>query len=28
VDLGPDGALPADARVLGDDGLITEGTAA
>jgi hypothetical protein len=28
VDLGPDGALPADARVLGADGRITEGTAA
>jgi hypothetical protein len=28
VDLGPDGALPPDARVLGDDGRITEGTAA
>jgi len=28
VDLGPDGALPPDARVLGSDGRITEGTAA
>jgi hypothetical protein len=28
VDLGPGGALPADARVLGDDGRISEGTAA
>jgi hypothetical protein len=28
VDLGADGALPADARVLGTDGRITEGTAA
>jgi hypothetical protein len=28
VDLGPDGALPADARVVGTNGLITEGTAA
>jgi hypothetical protein len=28
VDLGPDGALPPDARVLRDDGRITEGTAA
>jgi hypothetical protein len=28
VDLGADGALPAEARVLGDDGRITEGTAA
>jgi hypothetical protein len=28
VDLGPDGALPPDARLLGADGRITEGTAA
>jgi hypothetical protein len=28
VDLGRDGALPPDARVLDDDGRITEGTAA
>ncbi|WP_369134836.1 hypothetical protein [Modestobacter sp. I12A-02662] len=28
VDLGPDGALPPDARVVGTNGLITEGTAA
>jgi hypothetical protein len=28
VDLGPDGALPPDARVLGADGRITDGTAA
>lgn len=28
VDLGPDGALPPDVRVLGANGLITEGTAA
>jgi hypothetical protein len=28
VDLGPDGALPSDARVVGENGLITEGTAA
>jgi len=28
VDLGPGGALPSDARVLGNDGRITEGTAA
>ena len=28
VDLGPDGALPPDARVVGTDGRITEGTAA
>jgi hypothetical protein len=28
VDVGPDGALPPEARVLGADGRITEGTAA
>jgi hypothetical protein len=28
IDLGTDGALPSDARVLGEDGRITEGTAA
>ena len=28
VDLGPDGAVPPDARVIGANGLITEGTAA